>query len=98
MEGRPDTMIFLFFFIYFQFIMAGKRKLRDEWLMKEEFRPWLSKVDGEPTKAYCNKCQKTFSSGLTAIKRHMVRFYYFNLITDYATLSVNNAYEVLRVG
>ncbi|XP_042884051.1 uncharacterized protein LOC122260719 isoform X1 [Penaeus japonicus] len=51
--------------------MASKRKIRDEWLQNKEFQPWLSKVDGEPTKAFCNKCQKIFAASLTTIRRHM---------------------------
>lgn len=47
--------------------------MRDEWLEKEEFKDWLAKVDGDPTKARCTKCQKTFAGDITTVKRHMVR-------------------------
>ncbi|KAK7067373.1 hypothetical protein SK128_005799, partial [Halocaridina rubra] len=50
--------------------MAAKRKIRDEWLLKEKFKPQLSKVDSDPTKAFCNKSSNLFNADLTTIKRH----------------------------
>lgn len=70
----PDLKFIVIF--YFFSVMANKRKLREEWLHNEEFQPWLTRVDGDDTKAFCSKCHKTFDAGLTTIKRHMVRNIY----------------------
>lgn len=53
---------------------SKKRKFRDEYLQRDEFKDWLSKVDGDPTKAHCNVCNKTFAGDLTTITRHRVRY------------------------
>ncbi|KAK3883501.1 hypothetical protein Pcinc_012200 [Petrolisthes cinctipes] len=50
--------------------MACKRKLRDDWLLNVQFRPWLTRVEGDPTRASCNVCKKEFSAELSTIKRH----------------------------
>ncbi|CAL4112999.1 unnamed protein product [Meganyctiphanes norvegica] len=49
---------------------TNARKLRDEWLQMDDFKPWLEKVDGDPYRAFCNICSKTFDSTLTQLKRH----------------------------
>ena len=38
--------------------MPPKRKIRDEWLVKEEFRSWLARVEGDHEKAFCTMCNK----------------------------------------
>lgn len=55
--------------------MPPKRKLRDEWLANQDFRPWLSRVEDDPTKAKCTTCQKEFNAALTTIKKHKVKFF-----------------------
>lgn len=48
-----------------QIYMAGKRKLREAWMQNEEFKPWLSRVEGDPT-----TCNLEISAELSAINRH----------------------------
>ncbi|KAK4325223.1 hypothetical protein Pmani_004182 [Petrolisthes manimaculis] len=50
--------------------MTAKRKMRDEWLVNDDFRPWLTRVEREPTRAYCTTCNTEFSAELSTIKRH----------------------------
>lgn len=52
--------------------MAAKRKLRNPWLENEDFKPWLSRVEGDPSRAFCTTCKRDISAELTAIKRHKV--------------------------
>lgn len=53
--------------------MPPKRKMRDEWLLNEEFSPWLTRVEGDPEKAFCSMCNKELNAELSTIKRHKVR-------------------------
>lgn len=59
-------------YIIIQVVMAPKRKMRNEWLLKEEFTPWLTRVEGDPEKAFCTTCNKEFHAELSTIKRHKV--------------------------
>ncbi|MPC17781.1 hypothetical protein E2C01_010647 [Portunus trituberculatus] len=52
--------------------MPPKCKLRDEWLVKEEFIPWLTRVEGDPEKAFCTMCNRELST----LKRHKTRQYH----------------------
>ncbi|XP_037789956.1 uncharacterized protein LOC119585357 [Penaeus monodon] len=52
-------------------VAMSKRKLRDEWLLNHDFKPWLNRIYGNPTEAYCSKCHKTLNAELTTIRRHM---------------------------
>ncbi|KAG7175295.1 hypothetical protein Hamer_G001348, partial [Homarus americanus] len=49
-------------------IMAAKRSFRDVWLNNEDFQPWLSRVEDNPSRALCKICQREVSAELTAIK------------------------------
>ncbi|KAG7162301.1 hypothetical protein Hamer_G007815 [Homarus americanus] len=51
-------------------VMAAKRSFRDAWLNNEDFQPWLSRVEDNPSKALCKICKREVSAELTAIKRH----------------------------
>lgn len=46
------------YYFYFKDAMSFKRKMRDEWLEKEEFKEWLAKVDDDPTKAHAPSARK----------------------------------------
>ncbi|KAK3884227.1 hypothetical protein Pcinc_011503 [Petrolisthes cinctipes] len=50
--------------------MATKRKMREEWLLNNEFRPWLRCVEADSTRARCITCKKEFGAELSTIKRH----------------------------
>lgn len=47
--------------------------MRDEWLSDQEFSPWLTRVEGDPEKAFCATCNKEFNAELSTIKRHKAR-------------------------
>ncbi|KAG7171362.1 hypothetical protein Hamer_G013832 [Homarus americanus] len=51
-------------------VMAAKRSYRDAWLNNEDFRPWLSCVEDNPSRAFCKICKREVRAELTAIKRH----------------------------
>ena len=53
--------------------MPPKHKMRDEWLSVQELSPWLTRVEGDPEKAFCATCNKEFNAELSTIKRHKVR-------------------------
>lgn len=50
--------------------MASKRKFRDAWMDNPDFSVWLTRVEGNDTKAYCNICRRELSAEITAIKCH----------------------------
>ena len=53
--------------------MAHSAKFNREWLSKEEYKLWLTSVEGDSTKANCKLCVKTFSlsnMGEVAVKSH----------------------------
>ena len=53
--------------------MAHSAKFNREWLSKEEYKLWLTSVEGNSTKANCKLCVKTFSlsnMGEVAVKSH----------------------------
>ncbi|KAG7154707.1 hypothetical protein Hamer_G015069 [Homarus americanus] len=50
--------------------MAPKQSFRDVWLKNEDFQPWLSRVEDNPSRAFCNICKREVSAELTSIKRH----------------------------
>ncbi|KAK3885522.1 hypothetical protein Pcinc_008354 [Petrolisthes cinctipes] len=49
--------------------MAPKAKFRQDWLLNQEFQPWLTRVEGDSTKAFCNACKRTLGAEITSIKR-----------------------------
>ncbi|KAK3878241.1 hypothetical protein Pcinc_017115 [Petrolisthes cinctipes] len=50
--------------------MAPKAKFRQDWLLNQEFQPWLTRVEGDSRKAFCNACKRTLGAEITSIKRH----------------------------
>ena len=50
--------------------MPPKRKFRDAWLLDDNFKEWLRKVEGNPEQAFCQACKKTMLADITSIKRH----------------------------
>lgn len=52
--------------------MATKRKMREEWPLNNEFRPWMRCVEGDRTRARCTTCKTEFGAELSTIKRHKV--------------------------
>ncbi|KAG7160728.1 hypothetical protein Hamer_G024960 [Homarus americanus] len=50
--------------------MAAKQSFRDAWLNKEDFQPWLSRIEDNPSRAFCKICKREVRAELTAIKRH----------------------------
>lgn len=52
--------------------MAPKRKFKDDWFQIEDYRHWLERVQGDPTKASCRPCHKEFNAEITTIRRHKV--------------------------
>ncbi|KAG7159010.1 hypothetical protein Hamer_G006422 [Homarus americanus] len=50
--------------------MAAKRSFRDAWLNNEDFQPWLSRVEDNPSRALCKTCKREVSAELKAIKLH----------------------------
>ncbi|KAK3886676.1 hypothetical protein Pcinc_009193 [Petrolisthes cinctipes] len=50
--------------------MAPKAKFRQDWLLNQEFQPWLTRVEGDSTKAFCNACKRTLGAEITSIKRY----------------------------
>ncbi|KAG7173314.1 hypothetical protein Hamer_G026587 [Homarus americanus] len=48
-------------------VMAAKWSFRDAWLNNEDFQPWLSHVEDNPSRALC---KREVSAELKAIKRH----------------------------
>ena len=54
-------------------MMAHSARFNREWLSKEEYKLWLTPVEGDVTKANCKICVKTFSPsnmGEIAVKSH----------------------------
>ncbi|KAG7164301.1 hypothetical protein Hamer_G003463 [Homarus americanus] len=39
-------------------VMASKRSFRDAWLNNEDFQPWLSRVEDNPSRAFCKICKR----------------------------------------
>ena len=50
--------------------MPPKRSFRDAWLEDENFRQWLTKVEGNPHKAFCCICNSELIADVTSLKRH----------------------------
>ncbi|KAK4315394.1 hypothetical protein Pmani_013311 [Petrolisthes manimaculis] len=56
--------------------MAPKTKFLQDWLLNQEFQPWLSQVEGDTTKAFCNAYKRTLGAEITSIKRHKTSQHY----------------------
>ncbi|KAK3878380.1 hypothetical protein Pcinc_016964 [Petrolisthes cinctipes] len=52
--------------------MSTKNKgtFRDAWLEVPEFQPWLGRMDGDNTKAYCRTCKRAVGAEITTLRRH----------------------------
>lgn len=44
--------------------MSSKAKFQDAWLLNPDFQPWLTRAEGDPTKAYCTFCK------ILTLRRH----------------------------
>ena len=54
--------------------MPGSCSFNDAWLQKPVFKEWLQRVEGQPHKACCKACSKTFdvsNMGEAAVTSHM---------------------------
>ena len=49
-----------------------KRIFVDNWLTDTDFQPWLQRLNGDESLAWCNSCSKSFKAEITTIKRHKV--------------------------
>lgn len=50
--------------------MSSKAKFQDAWLLNPDFQPWLTRADGDPTKAYCTFCKRGIGAEITTLRRH----------------------------
>ena len=50
----------------------AERKVRDDWLEIDIFKPWISRVEGDDTKVFCKTCKKMLKAGISGLKRHVV--------------------------
>lgn len=44
--------------------MSSRAKFQDAWLLNPDFQPWLTRAEGDPTKAYCTFCK------ILTLRRH----------------------------
>ena len=59
---------------------SRKRKIRNEWFLVEDYKPWLSRNKAheggiEDGLLFCNNCQCTIQPAITSINRHMVNIF-----------------------
>ena len=50
--------------------MSTRQCFQEHWLTNTQFQDWLARVDGTPSKAYCQLCHKQLSAEITSLKRH----------------------------
>lgn len=50
--------------------MGPRQKFQENWLVNDNFQPWLARVPSDNTKAYCQFCHKHLSAEISSIKRH----------------------------
>lgn len=50
--------------------MPPRPHFQEKWLSEDNFKLWLGRVPGSPTKAYCNFCYKHLGAEITSLKRH----------------------------
>ena len=63
-----------------------ERTFCDKWLHMDEFKSWVSKVEGEPTRAFCRKCKSYMMATSGGLKTLMVcHFVYFHIYLFDAT-------------
>lgn len=44
---------------------------RDQWLNDSRFEKWLSKVEEDDTRCYCNLCKRQLNARISDIERHL---------------------------
>lgn len=64
---------------------AVRRKFRDAWMDKDDYREWLRRVEDIPNKAKCVVCNVDFAAEITSIKRHKISKFHELQITRVRT-------------
>ena len=62
--------LFILLFCVFSTGVSSKARFQEAWLSNADFQPWLDRVDGNPSKAFCKTCKRTIGAEITSIKRH----------------------------
>lgn len=48
----------------------SKGTFKDSWLEIAEFQPWLARMEGDKTKAYCRTCKRPIGAEVTTLRQH----------------------------